>query len=77
VTVVTAARQREGGGGGVAATSAWRRHRGGSSLVAVAVSEPGLWCQLGVVVVAMAAAWQQLGDSQIQKKLENPIIQIL
>jgi hypothetical protein len=30
-------------------------------LVAVAVAEAGLWWQLGVVVVATAAAWQQLG----------------
>jgi hypothetical protein len=37
-------------------------------LVAVAVAEAGLWRRLGVVVVAMAAAWQQLGGGQIQKK---------
>jgi hypothetical protein len=64
-------------GGSVAATSAWQWRRGGSSLVAVAVAEAGLRCRLGVVVVATATAWQQLGGGQIQKKQENPIIQIL
>ncbi len=37
-------------------------------MVAVAVAEAGLRHRLGVVVVAMAAAWQQLGSGQIQNK---------
>ncbi len=52
----------------MAATSAWRRRRGSGSLVGVAVAEAGLRRQLGVVVVATAAAWQQLGSSKIRKK---------
>ncbi len=52
----------------MAATSAWRRHCGGGILVAVAVAEAGLRRRLGVVVVATAAAWQQLGGGQIRKK---------
>jgi hypothetical protein len=55
-------------GGGMTAASAWRRRRGGGSLVAVAVVEAGLGRRLGMVVVAMAAAWQQLGSGQMQKK---------
>jgi hypothetical protein len=37
-------------------------------LVAVVVAEAGLRRQLGVVVVATAAAWQQLGSGQIRNK---------
>jgi hypothetical protein len=52
----------------MAAASAWRRRRGKGSLLAVAVAEAGLRRRLGVVVVAMAAAWQQLSGGQIRKK---------
>jgi hypothetical protein len=54
----------------MAASSAWRgRHDGGCLVaMAVAVAEAGLRRWLGVVVVATAAAWQQLGGGQIQKK---------
>jgi hypothetical protein len=55
-------------GSSVAAAPAWRQPCGGGSLVAVVVAKAGLRLRLGMVVVATAAAWQQLGGGQIQKK---------